>query len=380
MAITFVTGAPGGGKSYLCVSTILKRYYQWNKEEGSYQKKQNLTLITNIEGLMLDHLELEDEIDRCLRLQVEKNFLENSLATEEIKEDYFYSLKAEKLKYFFSYEYQSALQARHGSIIYIIDECQEYFDSKFGRNRWAREVFLFFEKHRHLGIDIYLITQAAGKIHGEIRCLAEKEIRALPRSLSVAGELKYNEYIRGMKANGVPKVVKPKKEVFALYKSMEALETEKISSPLRRIAIGGAVALCVGIAALYFKFYRRPEYVEATTAHQEQVETVSVSEPAGSRSSRTIKASPEGEHWVEVSWLMVDGKAQIVHPISGRLMPLNAKVGMPVALEGRTLLACLSNSDYQVYQVQRSEKSTRLAPERGIFSDREANTTELLDN
>ena len=277
MAITFFTGPPGGGKSYLAVETILNKYFVWSKEDQEYQQKGKVRIITNIEELALDHLNLDDEIDKCLRMAVEKQYAGNALVQESMKEDLYYSLKAEKLKYFFDYDYQAALQARYESILYIIDECQEYFDNKFTRQKYARAVFLFFEKHRHLGMDIYLITQAAGKIANDIRVLAEKEIRALPRSLSLAGELKYNEYIRGMKANGVPKVTRPKKQVFALYKSMEIGETEKIKSPLRRLVFGAVIALAIGFAILYKVFFMRPEYVEATngsrTVEQKNVST-----------------------------------------------------------------------------------------------------------
>lgn len=376
MSITFVTGQPGGGKTYLAVDMILRKYYKWDKDEGLFQKKQDLTIISNIDGLMLDHLELDDEIDRCLRLQTEKNYLGNTLVNETMKEDFFYSLKAEKLKHFFNYDYQAGLQARYSSIIYIIDECQEYFDSKFGRNKWAREVFLFFEKHRHLGLDIYLITQAAGKIHGEIRVLAEREIRALPRSLSIAGELKYNEYIRGMKSNTVPKVLKPKKEVFGLYKSMEIKETEKISSPIRRIIIGAVIAVSLGSAVIYYKFFRSDEYLKATTGHVQKEETKAVE----SRFSTKTESPRNAENWVPVSWLTVGKKTQIVHPINNRLVDLNARVGMKFKLEGRTILACLTDKEYQEYKTLQAVNSKGLAPDQRVDSRNDSKLPEALDN
>jgi zona occludens toxin (predicted ATPase) len=64
----------------------------------------------------------------------------------------------------------------HQTLIFM-DECQIIFNSrewnKPGRKAWL----LFFQVHRHLGFDVFLITQAATFLDKQIRELVEIEVQ-----------------------------------------------------------------------------------------------------------------------------------------------------------------------------------------------------------
>lgn len=205
MAIRLITGVPGAGKSYFAVTHIAKKYCDYIGDE--FFLKEEFVLVTNIEGLKLDSIDLEQTIEDTPG-GVKKFF------TYPMQEKIYHKYKKEKKK-----------------IVYFIDEAQEYFDRKF----YDREVFYFFEKHRHLGLDIYLLTQDRHRICKDIIGLMEFEWRAVPRTVAF-GRFIYNKLIGRHMAG--KKLLKKDKKVFNLYKSMEEGESEKMSHPLVPYFIG----------------------------------------------------------------------------------------------------------------------------------------------
>ncbi|MFQ5686299.1 MAG: zonular occludens toxin domain-containing protein [Candidatus Scalindua sp.] len=83
---------------------------------------------------------------------------------------------------FFSVKYQENF-CMNSNVIYIIDEAQggNYFHRKF----YNVDVFLFFQMHRHMGIDIYLITQDTKCLARELQDLAEFVITTHTPSIKV---------------------------------------------------------------------------------------------------------------------------------------------------------------------------------------------------
>ena len=161
MSIWLFTGGLGSGKSYLTVVTLAKTYFDYNKETGYFKKKEqykDLQIISNIEGLQLDHISLDKAINAS----------------------------GLTLKQFFTVDYQQKILRKYKRILYVIDEVQGIFRKRF----YDDDVFFFFEKSRHDGFDFYLITQNKYRIPREISDLAETEIRAIKRTLLIAGELK----------------------------------------------------------------------------------------------------------------------------------------------------------------------------------------------
>lgn len=349
--ITLITGAPGGGKSYLAVKHLLDKYFVLDKETKYYRKKEEICIVTNIDGLKLEHESLSDWMVEAL---TESGADLESMGPLEKR-------KAQ-IEAFWAPEYQTKLMNRYGSIVYLIDEAQQYFDSRFGRLKSARNVLLYFETHRHFGADIFLITQDARKLCMDLRVLAEKEIRALPRSLNIFKEMKYNEYVNGMKANGVPKCVRPSKRIFALYKSMDAKENEKVRSPLRRLALGCAVGLVIGFAVLWFGWFRRHgEAIAATTTPKNVAAPANPAEhsapvPMKVTQRRDFGASKPGWRWVELDFCLVRqagrDRVRVICPRDGVLKPLSA-LGLDVMRDGNQLFAKVDLETYQAVQARR---------------------------
>lgn len=62
-----------------------------------------------------------------------------------------------------------------GQTLVFIDECQIIFNSRQWNQEGRKEWIIFFSTHRHLGFDIFLITQNDGFVDKQIRPLIETE-------------------------------------------------------------------------------------------------------------------------------------------------------------------------------------------------------------
>lgn len=221
MAIRIIEGVPGSGKSYYAVKHLADQYFE-KQQDGRYELIRPVTIITNIDSFQPEHLNL-------------KVLVKN----------------AGGVKDFFAELYQRHLtDCIGGQIVYIIDEAQKLF-RKGARD--LEDVYSYFEYHRHFGHDVYLITQNSRKLPPDISCLCEYLIVAAPRTRSVIGEFKYKWLSDGeiLKREGF----RPDPGIFALYKSMDQKESEKIKNPVMRTA--GltilAVFFVIGCGIYYFK-------------------------------------------------------------------------------------------------------------------------------
>ncbi|MCI5143938.1 MAG: DUF2075 domain-containing protein [Candidatus Electrothrix sp. AR3] len=198
MALRIIEGVPGSGKTYYAVKHLAKNYFKYNKQIDLYEKTKECTLITNIDEFKPHHLNLKEEISKA-----------GSIAT------------------FFSYKYQEQYKEGKPQIIYIIDEAQRFFRKG---DKGLNEVYSYFEYHRHWGQDVYLVTQNARKLPPDLVYLVEYLIKALPRTRSMMGEFKYHWISSGEKIK--TETLRPDQGVFALYKSMDIGESEKIKNPV----------------------------------------------------------------------------------------------------------------------------------------------------
>lgn len=221
MAIRIIQGVPGSGKTYYAVRHLAENYFE-KQEDGRYELVRPCTIITNIDSFQPTHIRLQDAVKNAGGV---KNFFTES-----------YQIEYSRL-----FEYQ---------IIYIIDEAQKLF-RKHARD--LNDVFTYFELHRHLGHDIYLITQNVKKLPTDLVVLTEYIIDAAPRSRSVIGEFKYKWLSDGevLKREGF----RPDAGIFALYKSMDILESEKISNPVMKTfwVVMCVALLVIGAGVYYFK-------------------------------------------------------------------------------------------------------------------------------
>ena len=216
MAIRGIGGKPGTGKTVWVIHHLLLKYFEFNKIHQEFFPKSSVSIITNIDNLKLDHYSLEEMVD-----------------------------KAGGVEKFFEIKYQRELLKRMTRIVYIIDEAQKYFPVKFSKE----EVIYFFQYHRHLGIDIYLIAPGVSSICTLLVRLFEYRIQASERSKRLFSEFRYTKMVGGETAGKI--VLKSDKKIFELYRSMDNSEVEKIGSLTRKYVL----FFILGIAAAGFAFY-----------------------------------------------------------------------------------------------------------------------------
>jgi len=342
MVMHLNTGVPGSGKTYLMIERFVSLFCEWDKDTGRYLLKpvhKDKILISNIESLTLEHLDLETMIrDKCLVL-AKKQYLDK-LAGQDLENmddvitEYYHDFLEEKVRWFFNHDNQNALSLEKGSIIYLIEEGQRYFDTKeLGRQTWVRDVLYFFEKSRHMGASIFMDTQHISKIHKGISVLFETETRAKPRTLSLFGEFKYNEYADGMKTNSIPIVKKPDKRIYQTYKSMSLKEDVKTKKPVIKVLFLVIFCIFFSIAAI--------TYTKATLGGQSIKKTVSGENLKVEKIGHASPIpSPVPEIWIPLPHVMSSKGVTIVHPYTNAIMPLK-DFELPVKVQG-TQLAYLS--------------------------------------
>ncbi len=151
--IAVVYGVPGSGKTYYAVWWIRKRCL----EEGDVfmRVRSDVLLITNLK-LNLDSSEgyvyLEDFQDFAKYMDVDF--------------------------------WRANLQYMQGKkVVFVIDECQLFFY----HYKDDPKVLFFLQYHRHLGVDILLITQTPKSLPAKVFELSEFLVEAVPKSVNPFG-------------------------------------------------------------------------------------------------------------------------------------------------------------------------------------------------
>jgi len=148
--ISIIYGVPGSGKTYYAVHWIRKRCL----EEGDVflRVRLDVILITNLK-LNLDSLE-------------------GYIYIEDIKDF---------AKYMQLQFWRANFSFLQGKKLYIVmDECQLFFY----HYKDDPEVLFFLQYHRHLSVDILLITQTPKSLPPKVFELSEFLIEAVPRSVN----------------------------------------------------------------------------------------------------------------------------------------------------------------------------------------------------
>lgn len=205
--IIIITGAPGSGKTYYAVHHLVRKHFSYDKVLREYLPKHKVTICTNIDELRLDHMSLKE------------------------------SLKGMSLESFFTVAHQTAMVKEHSGMVYMIDEVQSYFHFKYSDN----DVLFFFEYHRHLGIDFYLMCPDSANLARRLRTLADYEIHAATRAVRVFNEFRYTKIVAGERAGHV--VLRPSSSIFRLYRSMMKSETTKPKSLVRKYFVFALVGI-----------------------------------------------------------------------------------------------------------------------------------------
>src|SRR5579875_3167427 len=97
LMIQILEGVPGSGKTYYAVNYALKNYSEYDTFSRIYTLKENHIIITNIEGLKINHLSLEKVISD------------------------------KQVEGFFSQENLKLLRTKYQKVLFIIDEAQAFF-------------------------------------------------------------------------------------------------------------------------------------------------------------------------------------------------------------------------------------------------------------
>ena len=242
-----ITGIPGSGKSYFVVHLTATKYFKWNEinlEWEQKDKKRPVTIFSNIAGLKLPHISLDDY------------FQDKQITYEQ----------------FFTVPYIEKVIEKYGRVLILIDEAQKFFPSDY-RNA---DVLFFFQYHRHLGVDIILTFQTWFSITRKITDLMEFEILAVRRSFSLVGELRYHYYFGNERHGGMK--LHPDYKIFALYKSFEQAPNEKPPQPVKKLILLILVAILVFFLGwkYFLGMFAAPKTTTASTISS-QVRPVSTS-------------------------------------------------------------------------------------------------------
>jgi zona occludens toxin (predicted ATPase) len=244
MAIVFITGSPGAGKSYYAVKKIVEDL-----------KKDTNLVVSNIDGLDRAKLSfyLGREVNNFWTLD---EFLSTVLPFSNLHYDGNYRnafltvLNVDYWKRFILPKLFGELGYR--KVIFYLDEFQSIIDEDTELTQLQK---FFFDYHRHLGLDFYIITQSIQRMNKAIRNLVEIELRLVSLRIFGISNMAVLKTIIG----GVPvkkSIVKYDPKIFALYRSalVEHMKGVKGKPPF---------VLFVALAIAFFSIVQLGSYVKA---------------------------------------------------------------------------------------------------------------------
>ncbi len=209
----FITGKPGSGKSYYATH-YLRKFCTYDKVYNSLDLNDDILLITNLDDIKVKHLSVDQ-------------FFEYQL--------YIIDNMREYLK-----------QYRYKRAILIVDEAQKYF-SGIRDN----DLFFFFEYHRHLGCDIFLLCHSIAPFPRRLVTLAEYIVEAMPRVYKTVG-FRYQNKDTETGQVIFTSLLRLDQTIFMLYKSFETDEIVKPKPIVIYKLIAGVIAFFVVIAGAFY--------------------------------------------------------------------------------------------------------------------------------
>lgn len=208
-----ITGNPGSGKTYYAMN-YLRKFTDYDKIYNQFILQSHVCLITNIDDVHVNHISVDQFMDWRLYL------------IDNIRE------------FMAKYSYTR--------IIMIVDEAQRYFS-----NLKDNDIYYFFEYHRHLGIDIILISHNIYQLPRRLVSLCEYVIEAMPRIYRTVG-FKYQNKDSITGSVIFTSHLRIDKSVFLLYKSFEHDESVKPTSIVAKKLVTSVAAFLIVIAGAYF--------------------------------------------------------------------------------------------------------------------------------
>lgn len=233
MAISYITGIPGSGKSYYAVYQIWYNFIREPKKNDKIKFKDYKICYTNINGFKFDKNEKLKPLD-ILEL---KSNLTNLYAL------YQSGANDDELN-------ELALELELNYCLIIIDECHNFFNKK------DDEVLIWWlTYHRHLYQDIVLITQDLSLVDKGYKAIAEYFYKALPAAVRLfTNSFRYHQFtsyqmyqkdLIDKKGTHIPLLP----EVFALYKSGDRTSNK---SYVRKFIYISLIIMFLAFSGLYF--------------------------------------------------------------------------------------------------------------------------------
>lgn len=300
MAIRLYSGIPGSGKTYRVVyelkyTDLLRKYY----------------IFHNIPNLKIEHPHLK-------HYGPESDFNPSGLFTYETQKEISAQIKEQYNK----------------NVLWIIDECD-----KLGMDRVDKKHKEWLSMHRHLGQEIYLITQSRFNIAKDYMNLIEVEIQGKRGYI-------FQSFIYSWLASGekfatdrIPK----KKDVFEAYRSFHFAELKNKKSKIFIYLIG---LIFITLAALvYFFFFSLPGGFKETSGKmknqsQNQAHTQHNETNSSMFQSQSLTSDNIGKYYFAGSFK----KIIYMTDSSGNLYNYSV----------------LNNKDFKIYEIDRIKKSAIL--------------------
>jgi len=255
--LRIVEGVPGSGKTYYAVKYLLDNFVKYDDFFDEYIVRDDVLVISNIENLKIKHLNLDTLVQR---FSLEKFFTVENI--EKVQKQY-----------------------RVKNIVFLIDEAQRYFHRRF----FHKDVFYFFQYHRHLGCDIFLITQSYQTLSREIVVLAEYIVRAVPRSRQPFSFL-YHYIDTQTKDKLFSKSLRKSQSVFRAYTSMKVDEIQKPQSVFSRYVAIAVFLFVLSISSFFFVLHHFFSPPRTSQSHISQSYTSSSSHISQSHQSHTLQS------------------------------------------------------------------------------------------
>jgi len=158
--ISCYEGLPGAGKTYDAMRKLMDNLFQGRR------------ILTNISGP--DQEEKQEIIKHFLNFE-DSQLKENLVALQDHQVTEFWE------------------HTKPGDLV-IIDEAQNFFNSRDWQTKTNRAFGKWASEHRHMGVDLVLITQNIERIESSVRSLNEFTYRY--KKLNMFGNLVKKKYVR----------------------------------------------------------------------------------------------------------------------------------------------------------------------------------------
>ncbi len=246
MALIFITGTPGAGKSYYAVFRIVQELRDPSK-----------LVITNIDGLDKQKVAFYLDKEDLSNLWTLDEFLSSVYGVANLHYDGNYRnafltlLNVDFWKRFILPYFYKELGYKR--FIFYLDEFQSIIDEDTNLHQSQK---FFFDYHRHLGVDIYLITQSIQRMNKAIRNIAEVELRLVNlRMFGLSSVVLLKTLIGGVVVK--KKILKYDPRIFVLYRSA-------LVEHLKGVRGRPPVMLFVGLLLLLFALFQGFSYMSKT--------------------------------------------------------------------------------------------------------------------